>query len=423
MDKPTLKVFISYKWEDDAHNEWVKKFATDLRAAGIDAKLDRWEVRLGDSFTDYMTSKINEADAVLFIMTTRSIAAVEAPKGEGGAVKFEMQMATSKRIAGEKMRLIGIFREGTATPAHLRDHRYADFRNDSEYEIRLKELIDDLSDEDSRPPLLTGSTRPQGSAVKSVGSLRLPTPSASPLTSQAGAQSLSTPSRPATALTQSKLHRRRGVLLTGGLGFLLIISVILVITAYRNSTRPTEPTNARAEIIFGRVFSAESMITLPASLSVKYADEILKVEGVEAAVPVITYPTMRTTGVGIEQVEGVDWTPYAAMNHLSIISGRPSRSDGEVMIDEIKARDNKLSVGDQLTLFGRPFYVTGIYAPAFGGRVKMPLGAMQDSLEAPRKCTYILVKCRNADEQVVVAHRLDAALPGNVIQFTRDVFK
>jgi hypothetical protein len=51
MNETPLKVFISYKWEDEAHNEWVKKFATDLRAAGIDAKLDRWEVRLGDSFT------------------------------------------------------------------------------------------------------------------------------------------------------------------------------------------------------------------------------------------------------------------------------------------------------------------------------------------------------------------------------------
>lgn len=94
-----LKVFISYKWEDDVHNRWVEEFATDLRAAGIDARLDKWEVRLGDSFTDYMTAKIADADVVLFIMTSRSVAAAEAPTGAGGALKFEMQMATSRRIA------------------------------------------------------------------------------------------------------------------------------------------------------------------------------------------------------------------------------------------------------------------------------------------------------------------------------------
>ena len=148
-----MRVFISYKWEDESHNKWVQKFASDLRAAGIDAMLDVWEVRYGDSFTHYMTSKITEADVVLFIMTSRSVKAVEAPTGEGGAVKFEIQMATSRRTAGEKMRLIGVYREGDATPAHLRDHRYADFRDDSQYEIRLNELIDDLREIDKRPPI------------------------------------------------------------------------------------------------------------------------------------------------------------------------------------------------------------------------------------------------------------------------------
>jgi hypothetical protein len=148
-----LKVFISYKWEDDTHNEWVERFATDLRRAGIEAILDRWEVHLGDSFTDYMTSKINEADVVLFIMTTRSVAAAEAPTGEGGALKFEIQMAKSRQIAGEELRLIGIYREGDHAVAHLRDHRYADFRDDSRYQLELTELIHDLLGKDRRPPL------------------------------------------------------------------------------------------------------------------------------------------------------------------------------------------------------------------------------------------------------------------------------
>lgn len=153
MSITKIRVFISYKWEEENHNKWVEKLATDLRSAGIDAILDKWEVRFGDSLTDYMISRISEADAVLFIMTKRSVAAAEAQNGKGGAVKFEMQMATSRRIAGERMRLIGIFREGMSTPAQLRDHRYADFRNDSEYELRLRELIDDLLDRNSRPPL------------------------------------------------------------------------------------------------------------------------------------------------------------------------------------------------------------------------------------------------------------------------------
>ncbi len=146
------KVFISYKWESDDHNDWVMQLAVDLRSAGIDVLLDRWEVRLGDSFTDYMTSRINEADVVLFIMTSASVTAVEASGSKGGAVKFEMQLASSRRIAGESLRIIPIYREGSNTAAHVRDHRYADFRNDSMYDFSLQMLVADLLGTGPAPP-------------------------------------------------------------------------------------------------------------------------------------------------------------------------------------------------------------------------------------------------------------------------------
>jgi hypothetical protein len=152
MVKP-INVFISYKWQDDAHNRWVERLATDLRLAGINAVLDQWEVKLGDSFTDYMTSKINEADVVLFVMTSKAVAAVESPKDKGGALKFEMQIAAARRIAGERMRLIPVYREGKKTAAHVRDHRYADFRNDSQYKQRLLELVADLQGLSKAPPI------------------------------------------------------------------------------------------------------------------------------------------------------------------------------------------------------------------------------------------------------------------------------
>jgi DNA-binding response OmpR family regulator len=138
------RVFISYKWEADDHNDWVMNFAVDLRRAGIDAALDRLEVRLGDSFVDYMTSKIAKADVVLFVMTAASVAAVEDIGEQGGAVKFEMQLASSRKLAGESLRIIPVYREGKKTAGYLRDLRYADFRDDSQYHPRLQELVLDL---------------------------------------------------------------------------------------------------------------------------------------------------------------------------------------------------------------------------------------------------------------------------------------
>ena len=179
--------------------------------------------------------------------------------------------------------------------------------------------------------------------------------------------------------------------------------------------------NLRAEIIFTRKGSME-LTSSTANLSTKYVEELRKIEGVKDAIPVIRYVFQGGRGFGFEQVEGVDWEPFAAMNEMRIITGRPPQAVNEVVIDETKARNGNLKVGDELKLFGnKPYRVTGIYAPESGARVKMSLAAMQDALEAPGKCTYILIKCENTDAQAELARRIDEALPGNKIQFTRDV--
>ena len=51
----------------------------------------------------------------------------------------------------------------------------------------------------------------------------------------------------------------------------------------------------------------------------------------------------------------------------------------------------------------------------------MSLGAMQEALEAPGKCTYILVKLKDGADPAVVAARINQALPGNKINLTSDL--
>jgi hypothetical protein len=149
-----MRVFISYKWEGLHHNRWVERFAGDLRSRGIDALLDKWEVKLGQSFSDYMTEAINSVDAVLFIMTPASLDAAEAAHGRGGgAVKFEVQLVTVRKIAGERFRFIGILRKGERPIRHLRDNRYIDFPDRKTYSRMLDELVADLSGGSNKPPL------------------------------------------------------------------------------------------------------------------------------------------------------------------------------------------------------------------------------------------------------------------------------
>lgn len=180
--------------------------------------------------------------------------------------------------------------------------------------------------------------------------------------------------------------------------------------------------NVRAEIIFTRPGSME-LTSSTANLSTKYVEILRGIEGVAAAVPVIRYVSQGNRGFGFEQIEGVDWGPFAAMNEMRLVEGRAPEKSDEVVIDEAKARNSKLQVGSTLKLFGDlPYRVTGIYAPESGARVKMSLGAMQEALESPDKCQYIMVKCRDGVAEQLVAQRIREALPEFKIQFTRDVF-
>jgi putative ABC transport system permease protein len=180
--------------------------------------------------------------------------------------------------------------------------------------------------------------------------------------------------------------------------------------------------NVRAEIIFTRPGSME-LTSSTANLNTKYVEILRGIEGVAAAVPVIRYVSQGNRGFGFEQIEGVDWGPFAAMNEMRLVRGRAPEKSDEVVIDEAKARNSKLDVDSTLKLFGDlPYRVTGIYAPESGARVKMSLSAMQEALESPDKCQYILVKCRDGVAEQLVAQRIREALPEFKIQFTREVF-
>jgi putative ABC transport system permease protein len=180
--------------------------------------------------------------------------------------------------------------------------------------------------------------------------------------------------------------------------------------------------NLRAEIIFTRPGALE-LTSSSANLSTRYVERLQAIDGVETAVPVILYFFQGNRGFGFEQIEGVDWPGFSKMNAMQLVEGRAPEGANDVVIDVTKARNGKLRAGSQLTLFGnKPYLVSGVYSPESGARVKMSLAAMQDLLEAPGKCTYILVKVKEGVDAGFVAERINHELPGNKIQFTRDVF-
>ena len=180
--------------------------------------------------------------------------------------------------------------------------------------------------------------------------------------------------------------------------------------------------NWKAEIVFTRPGAME-LTSSNASVSTAYVDRLMQIEGVESTVPVIRYVSPDTNGRwGITQLDGLDWAPFAAMNEMSIVEGRPATANDEIILDQRRLVEDNVKVGDSLKLFGgKEYKIVGVFSPPSGARIKMSLGAMQEALEAPGKCTYILVKVKDGADPNAVAARINEILPGNKINLTSDL--
>ncbi len=226
-------------------------------------------------------------------------------------------------------------------------------------------------------------------------------------------------------LIRSNIRQRPVRTLVSVAGIALGVSLIMLFTGLArgmsNDLR-RRGSNLRAEIIFMRPGSMQ-LTSSTANLSTKYAELLKEIEGVEDALPVIVNVLQSNRGFGLERIEGVDWEPFSRMNDIHLLAGRAPQGNDEIVIDETKARNNKLAVGSVLKLIGdKPYRVVGIYSPESTARVKMPLAAMQEAFEARDKATYIMVKVRDSSDKTEVAKRIAEQLPGNKIQFTEDVF-
>ncbi len=180
--------------------------------------------------------------------------------------------------------------------------------------------------------------------------------------------------------------------------------------------------NWKAEIVFTRP-GAMTYDSSNAPVPTAYAARLLDIDGVAATVPVIRYITPSPKGRwGIQQLDGVDWEPFASMNDMTLIEGRGPVANNEVIVDKRQMSADDLRVGDRLELFGGKGYtVVGVFSPPSGSRIKMSLGAMQDILEAKGRCTYILVKIREGADVDAVAARINEELPGNKVNLTSDL--
>ena len=191
--------------------------------------------------------------------------------------------------------------------------------------------------------------------------------------------------------------------------------------------------NLKAEIIFTRDAGSTQLTGTTANLSVKYVDELLKVEGVAMAVPSIRYFSQGGKGFGFEQYEGVDWDQFAEMNEMHLVAGRAPRDTDDTGAPSStkwswtrrRQSNNNLSVGSTLQLFGNKPYTRHGRLHARIRRARQDVSGRDAGRTGSAGQMHMDLRSRRKDaERAVetVAQHIRDALPGNKIQFTRDVF-
>jgi len=145
MSAEPIKVFISYSHDDDDHKAWVLKLATDLRAHGLDAILDQWDLMLGSNLPRFMEQGLSSSEKVLVICTDNYNEKSNAGKGGAG---YEGQILTAELFRRQdSVKYIPIVRGATGdpkVPTCLDGRLYTDFTRSELYDVNLKGLIHEL---------------------------------------------------------------------------------------------------------------------------------------------------------------------------------------------------------------------------------------------------------------------------------------
>ena len=141
------KVFISYSWSTPEHEQLVLDLATQLREAGIDAILDKWDLREGEDADKFMERMVadSEVNKVLIICDCKY--AEKSNKRQGG-VGTEAQIISQKvyEQQDEHKFVVASFEldENTGkpvVPVYYTSRKYIDFTDRNRYVEKFEELV------------------------------------------------------------------------------------------------------------------------------------------------------------------------------------------------------------------------------------------------------------------------------------------
>ena len=89
------KLFISYCWSNEEHEEWVLRLGTELRDNGVDVILDKWDLKEGNDANAFMEKMVSDEDIKKVILVIDEQYSEKADRRTGG-VGTETQIISAE---------------------------------------------------------------------------------------------------------------------------------------------------------------------------------------------------------------------------------------------------------------------------------------------------------------------------------------
>ncbi len=141
------RIFISYSWTNQEHEQRVLDLGTELVDNGIDVVLDKWDLKEGDDADQFMERMVSDPTITKVLIVCDKKYAEKSDKRTGGA-GTEAQIISRKVYEqnDENKFVVAAFEINDKTgrpylPIYYGSRKYIDFTNSSKYAEKFEELV------------------------------------------------------------------------------------------------------------------------------------------------------------------------------------------------------------------------------------------------------------------------------------------
>ena len=144
--KPPKRLFVSYSWTSPQHAEWVLQLATELREAGVDVVLDKWDLKEGHDAHAFMETMVTDPTISKVVLVCDKAYADKAD-GRSGGVGTEAQIISGgiyAKTTQDKFVAVVVEKAEDGSPyvpAYYRSRIYVDLSDATAYAQNFEQLL------------------------------------------------------------------------------------------------------------------------------------------------------------------------------------------------------------------------------------------------------------------------------------------